>query len=187
MNLADLLRSSYENQSEFKSNLEKKKSGTYDDNLSSMNSKVFLDNNGTPTIVHRGTSNVRDVISDGMYLLGLESFDPRFRNAKKLNKDVEKKYGMKPVNLGHSIGSAVAEYSAPKDGKVITYNKATRGQSIGQKIPKNQTDYRASNDFISVLGKTQRYNNNNYHQVNSGTNDAFVSHKIRHLKNIPFI
>jgi hypothetical protein len=83
MNLANLLQQSYEPQAEFKSNLEKKKEGKYDDKLSSMNSKVFVDNNNTPIIVHRGTSNMRDVISDGLMFFGLQNFDSRFREANE--------------------------------------------------------------------------------------------------------
>jgi hypothetical protein len=187
MNLANLLQQSYEPQAEFKSNLEKKKEGKYDDSLSSMNSKVFVDNNNTPIILHRGTANARDVISDGLQFFGLEGFDPRFREAKRLNKKVQDKYGAQPVNIGWSLGGKVAEYSAPKGGKVITYNKALGYRDIGSKIPDSQTDIRAKGDVVSVLSRTQRHKKGNLQTVNSDTRDPFVAHKTRHINNITFI
>ena len=43
----------------------------YDKQLSSMDTKVFVSPDGVPTIVHRGTSNVKDVIDDGLLSIGL--------------------------------------------------------------------------------------------------------------------
>jgi hypothetical protein len=187
MNLANLLQQSYEPQAEFKSNLEKKKEGKYDDSLSSMNSKVFVDNNNTPIIVHRGTSNMRDVVSDGLMFFGLQNLDPRFREAKRLNKKVQDKYGEMPVNIGHSYGGFLAERSAPKGGKVITYNKALGYHDIGRRVPDTQTDIRANNDLVSFLSRTQRHKKGNLQTVNSDTRDPFVAHKTRHINNIIFI
>ena len=54
-----ILKSSYKNQSEAKQNLEGL-GYKYDDNLSSNDAKVFVDENGQPNIAFRGTHNFKN-------------------------------------------------------------------------------------------------------------------------------
>ena len=91
-NMGDLLKNSYQPQKVAKANMAKKGYG-YDDQLSTMNTKVYVSPNGKPIIAHRGTTTFKDVIDDGLLALGLEKYGFRYKNAKRVTKKAEKKYG----------------------------------------------------------------------------------------------
>jgi hypothetical protein len=176
-----ILNASYQNQKQAAKTL----SGlgyTYDKKLSTNESKVFVDSAGNPNIAFRGSKNVKDFLfSDPLLAIGASRFDPRIKDAQTLVKRVETKYG-KPVDVtGHSLGAFLAERSGAK-GNVITYNKAVGIDDIGKKIPKNQTDIRTSNDLVSALSLTQKYNGNR--ETIKGSLNPIVAHGIDQL---PFV
>jgi hypothetical protein len=136
------------------------KSGyTLDKKLSTNESKVFIDSQGNPNIAFRGSTNIKDFLfSDPLLGIGASKYDPRFKEAKQLTRQVEKKYG-KPVDVfGHSLGGSLAEASGAK-GNITTFNKGVGVAGIGKSIPKNQTDIRTPNDIVSVLSLTQKHKN----------------------------
>ena len=91
--VGDILNSSYLPQKEAQSVLERHKL-KLDKDLSSMESKVFVDENtNRPIIIHRGTTNVKDVIDDGLISLGLGKYASRTKNADRLALKLENKYG----------------------------------------------------------------------------------------------
>ena len=149
-----ILEASYENQKQASKSLEDM-GYKYDHDLSTNESKVFLDKHGRPNIAFRGSKRVSDFVrSDVALLLGLEQYDSRFKEAKHLTKLVEDKYG-KPANVfGHSLGGSLSEKSGT-NGKVTTYNKGVGIFDIGKTIPKNQTDIRTTHDGVSALSTTQ--------------------------------
>lgn len=167
MNQAEILEASYLNQKESRKRL-KKLGYKYDKKLSTNESKVFIDNNGNPSIAFRGSKRVSDFLgSDVKLALGLEQYDRRFKEAKHLTSLVEEKYG-RPANVfGHSLAGSLAEKSGAH-GTITTYNKGVGLFDIGKTIPKNQTDYRTVNDPVSLLSLTQNYKYNNLIQNDSG-------------------
>ena len=180
MDRNDILKTSYLNQKEAKNKFNN--SGyKYDDNLSSNDAKVFVDENGKPNIAFRGTKpRFKDYVSDLALLTGLEKYDTRFKESQRITQLVKEKYGKEPDVFGHSLGGALAEKSGSK-GNIITDNKGVGVSGIGRTVPKNQQDYRNKNDFISLLSlKTQKhkYNNLNQRKTKNRATDILGNHKI---------
>ena len=151
--LGNLLKSSYLPQ---KKAAEKMKSNgyTYDNQLSSMNTKVFIDKNNKPVIVHRGSKTVKDFIDDGLLAVGLGKYGHRYKNAVRITKKAEEKYQKPADSVGHSYGGWLAEKSKNK-GDTITYNKAAGLGDILQKQNKKQVDVMTKGDIVSGLTTLQ--------------------------------
>jgi hypothetical protein len=94
--------------------------------------------------------------SDIKLALGLEKYDRRFKEAKRLTSLVEEKYGKPATVFGSSLGGSLAEKSGAH-GQIFTHNKGTGILDIGKTIPKRQTDYRNINDVVSLLSLTQNH------------------------------
>lgn len=188
-----ILNSSYQNQKEASKSLGKL-GYTYDNKLSTNQSKVFVDNEGNPNIAFRGSKTARDwLVSDPLLALGLQDLDPRFKEAKALTKKVEKKYGKPADVFGHSLGGRIAEQSGAK-GNIITYNKGVGYGDIGKTIPKNQTDIRAKSDVVSALTLTQKHSNGDLINLNTPIfQNPLQAHgldnldKLQPAKIIPFV
>jgi hypothetical protein len=119
----------------------------FQSDLSSPESKVFLDPEDNPVILHRGSKRVSDWASNLTDIaLGYEG--RRTKQAKELTKKVKEKYGKPVTAYGHSKGGQLAEESGAD--KIITYNKATRPTDIFKKISSNQTDIRTNRDLVSL-------------------------------------
>lgn len=107
-------------------------------------------------VVHRGTKGIHDIGTDIKLGLGLKN-NARFKHSKKIQKKAEQKYGAGNITtLGHSLGGALAEVSAKKNSKIITFNKAAVPSTVNKKRGKNQTDIRSHGDIISALTKKQK-------------------------------
>ena len=157
----NILEASYLNQNEASQKL-KGMGYSYDPQLSTNESKVFISPSGVPNIAFRGTHKfrVKDLISDLAVVSGLQNYDTRFKETKHLTKLVEDKYH-KPANVfGYSLGGNLAEHSGAS-GKIFTHNKATGVGDLFKDIPKTQTDYRNKNDVVSLLSLTQNHQHNN--------------------------
>lgn len=150
--LPDLLKASYMPQKDAKKRMEKKGYG-YDDQLSTMNTKVFV-KDGKPVVVHRGTTTLKDVVDDGLLALGLEKYGFRHKNAQRITRKAEEKYKQSADAVGHSLGGSLAEKSGAK-GDVITFNKGSGLRDIGKKNKDNQLDITTKGDAVSLLGRTQ--------------------------------
>jgi hypothetical protein len=155
--LKDLVKASYQSQRDAKILLGDRYSP--DTALSSMNTKVFVDNKTKkPVILHRGTVTAGDVFNDGLLAVGLGRFSGRNKQAKRLTKKVEAKYNAPATAIGHSLGGWLAERSGNK-GDTLTYNKAVGLGDIGTKKNSNrQFDVRTKGDIVSGLGFTQSAN-----------------------------
>ena len=152
-----ILNASYKPQAQAKQDLEDK-GYTYDKDLSTMNSKVFVDKDGNANIVYRGSTRVSDWFKNPLIAVGLQKYDPDFIKAKQLAKDVSIKYNSKPNVYGHSRGGSIAEFVGKDAKNINTYNKGAGVNTIGKKVAKNQHDYRARFDPISIIGTTQKGN-----------------------------
>jgi hypothetical protein len=185
--LKPILEASYQNQKEAKKTLEKA-GYTYDKALSTNESKVFIDAQGRPNIAFRGSKTAKDfLVSDVALAFGLENKTPRFQEAKRLTKLVEKKYE-KPVDVfGHSLGSSLAEKSGAK-GQIVTFNKGAGIKDIGKTIPKNQLDIRTSRDPVSIVSLLQRHPHNNLVTLESPTwQNPIQAHSIENVKDNLFV
>ena len=175
-----ILEASYLNQIEAKKKLNHL-GYTYDPDLSTNESKVFLDRKGRPNIAFRGSKRVNDFLGSDLKLaLGLENYDKRFQEAKHLTKLVEDKYDQ-PANIfGHSLGGSLAEKSGAA-GKITTYNKGSGILDIGKTIPSRQTDYRNKNDIVSLLSLTQNHKDDNLREKDThhGVFDILGNHKFQ--------
>ena len=76
--LGDLLKASYLPEKDAQSLLEKKKY-KIDSELSSPETKVFVNEANTPLILHRGTSTFKDVVDDGLLAIGLGKHGHRYK------------------------------------------------------------------------------------------------------------
>ena len=147
--LKNALKSSYLSNDKAEKQLQK--SGfTLDKELSGQRAKVYVDQNGKPTIAYRGTNNLKDWVTNLSIPLGLAHKTNRVKHAKMVAKQVEAKYGQPANAVGHSLGGYLAEVSGA-NGKVVTYNKASVGTP---KRNANQIDIRTKKDVVSLLTPT---------------------------------
>ena len=106
-------------------------------------------------VVYAGTQDSKDAATDLALATGKEDFTPRFKNAKKLGKQVKMKYGDDNVTaIGHSLGGALAEKSGLSN--IITYNRGIGLNGLGKTVQRG-THYRTGKDPISLLSRTQKY------------------------------
>ena len=112
-NAGDLLKASYESQADAENRMSKK-GYTYDKDLSSMESKVFVNKRGRPVIVQRGSTRLSDWAEDGLIAVGLGGLGNRQKKAIELNKKVEEKYGKPADAVGHSLGGRLVENQGSK-------------------------------------------------------------------------
>jgi hypothetical protein len=151
-----------------------------DKNLSTPESKVFIDKDRNPSIAIRGSKTVKDfLISDSLLLFGLEKYDPRQRRTNELVKKVAQKYKKEPTLYGHSLGGSLAEKTNSK-GSIYTLNKGTGIGDVFKTIPKNQFDTRTSNDVVSLLSTTQR--NKSKKKTLYNFQDPLTAHTITNLR-----
>ena len=177
--LYPLLKFSYENQKDAARDA-KNLGYSYDSALSNNETKVFV-KGGKPTIVHRGSKRLTDWAEDALILVGLGKHGHRQKQAERITKRVEAKYGSSNA-VGHSLGGRLAENSGAH-GNIITYNKTVGFADLGtKKNSKRQLDVRNSGDIVSVLGHTQRANKE---QINSGMSffNPIKAHDLTHLIN----
>ncbi len=107
-------------------------------------------------VVHRGTASIQDWGTNLWMAFGIKG--KRYNQAKKIQNAAEAKYGKKNViTMGHSQGGRWAELLGRDTGEVITLNKPTLPLDIltRDKVPKNQTDVKASRDPVSLLRRYQ--------------------------------
>jgi hypothetical protein len=129
------------------------------------NHTVYLNDNKEPIIVHRGTQNVADIVTDGMLFLGLEKYHPRFREAQRLTKKVRAEFDQPVTVIGHSLGGSLAEFSGGDE--IVTVNKGVGLSGLGKIIPAKQYDVRRRGDMVSVLSNLQVSENKIQESMNS--------------------
>ena len=153
---------------------------SYDPELSTNESKVFVDKDGKPNIAFRGSKRVSDFLGSDLKLaLGLEKYDRRFKEAKNLTKLVEDKYNQPANTYGFSLGGSLAEKSGAK-GNVHTYNKGVGLFDIGKTVPKNQVDVRTTNDPVSMLAATQKHDGR-FKEIASQRQGLLEAHSLDNL------
>jgi hypothetical protein len=129
-----------------------------DHSLSSDYAQVYHNPQTNKAIVsHRGTQGLSDWGNNIAYKYGLYEYTPRYRHAKKIQKQTEKKYGASTIDtIGHSQGAMLAEKLGKKTKNVITYNRPVLAKDMLKKTAKNHTDIRTTLDPVSILQPTQQ-------------------------------
>lgn len=147
-----------------------------DDKLTNDNHVTFVNKEtGKATIAFRGTevTNVADLFTDVGIAFGLESYTPRFQEAKDVTEKALKKYGGKDnvSATGHSLGGSQAMYVSDRFGiQSHSYNPgqgappwvtgmmnplvgiaAAYGQQHDKETAKNTHVYQTGIDPISAL------------------------------------
>ena len=117
---------------------------------------AYVSPTGQVVVAHRGTEGTMSDWGNNLaFGVGGETgykMTQRYRDANKLQKEAEKKYGSKNViTVGHSQGGLIAELVGGNSKEIITVNKATRPQNVvfGSEKKKNQTDVRTTSDAVS--------------------------------------
>ncbi len=96
---------------------------------------ILIKKNNDITMVNRGTSDFKDVITDAKLIFGYN--DKRFNEPKEILNKVKKKYKDKNIDLiGHSVGAKIAETLGddPQVKKIITLNKPTTPKDLIKKL-----------------------------------------------------
>ncbi len=117
---------------------------------------TYVAPDGKVVVAHRGTEGtMSDWGNNVAFGVGGEfgyKMTQRYKDANKLQKGAENKYGRDNViTTGHSQGGLIAELVGGNSKEIITVNKATRPQNIiyGSEKKKNQTDVRTTSDAVS--------------------------------------
>ena len=164
--LKDFLTATYLPQKDASEMIKNAYGYTYDPNLSTMETKVFLNPGSNEAIIgFRGSKRVEDWISHNAPLaVGMQSETRRFKQAKSTLQKIQEQYpGFKTISVGHSLGGSIAKESGAD--KSITYNRGIGLGDIGQNISPNETFYRSKYDPVSTLsffvsGKKHEYETN---------------------------
>jgi len=149
-----------------------------DSKLSTSTSKVYRNPNTAQVVVaHRGTEGLLDWGNNAVYALGGKTaykMTPRYKEAEKVQKQAEKKYGKENVStIGHSQGGLQAELLGGKSKEIITLNKATRPFESNKN--KNQTDVRSGRDVVSALNPFEKKSSKNI-EIQGETYNPLAEH-----------
>lgn len=151
-----------------------------DKQLSTKTTKVYHNpTTGQVVVAHKGTQGLTDWLNNGVYAYGGEKaykLTPRYREAKKVQEEAEKKYGANNIStIGHSQGGLQAELLGGKSKEIITLNKATRPLSNHKND--NQYDIRTTGDLVSMNNPFQKKNNKEV-VIKSQTSNPLKEHSI---------
>ena len=150
---------------------------TKEESMSGKRVQVY-EKDGQAVVVHRGTAGMHDVLTDAKYAMFGDVKGKRFKHSKRIQAEAEAKYGAENTTaMGHSLGGALAEKTASKDAKVITFNKAAGLNDVGRKIKANQTDIRTKNDLVSLISTTQKHRGDRV-VLASDSYDALAEHTV---------
>jgi len=176
--LNKLLNESYQSKNKTAANIDDRY--YLDSELSTDKTKVYVDKNTNDiTMVNRGTSDFKDVMTDAKMLFGYH--DKRFNEPKEILGKIKQKYTDKNIDLiGHSLGAKIAE-TLGNDSQVkniITLNKPTTPKDLIQKskINSKQYDIRTTGDLVSALQPFQTGPNDII--ISSETKNPYTEHKI---------
>ena len=176
--LNKLLNESYKNKNKTSKTVDNYE---LDEDLSTDKTKIYRDiTNGDIKMVNRGTSDMRDVITDAKLLFGFKN-NNRYNEGRQILNKVKEKYPNKSIDvLGHSLGASVAEDigNDPQVKNIITLNKPTTPMDLikKSKINDKQYDIRTSRDVVSMLQPIQKDENDII--IPSETNNLYTEHKI---------
>jgi hypothetical protein len=184
MEIGEFLKTAYQPQRVTKDLLQKKKvDGKYDSELSTPDTRVFVSDDGTPNIIHRGSKTAKDYGTDILLGLGLDKYSTRLKRAENVTRKAQEKYGKTAAHMGHSLGGMVASRVSAKGAPVTTYNSGIGLYDIGKTVPKNHTTVRVNTDLVS-LGATTQKHRGKLVTIKGDGKGIFDSHNLKHLDKI---
>ena len=132
-----------------------------DEELSDSRVKVYTKNNSKEVVVvHRGSVGADDWIDNAKYFaFGSVKNTKTFKLHKERQLKAIEKYGANNIiGVGHSraglyLQALQKEYPIKE---IITYNKAVGFYDMLRTNPKEQTDVKVKNDFVSLLSGLQK-------------------------------
>jgi hypothetical protein len=175
--LNQLLNESYKNKNKTSDRIDNYE---LDKDLSTDKTKIYKDTQtGDIKMVNRGTSDIKDVITDAGLLFGYKN--KRYNEGRQILQQIKQKYPDKSIDvIGHSLGASVAEDIGkdPQIKNIITLNKPTTPLDLFKKskINDKQYDIRTKKDLVSMLQPIQKDENDII--IPSETNNVYTEHKI---------
>ena len=105
--------------------------------------------NGRTVLINRGTvGTLSDWSNNLAYAVGAYKLTPRFKEAERVQKRTEEKYGAHTISqLSHSQGAVPSRYLGHNVHERITVNPAYKGEHIRH----NEYVVKSENDPVSVL------------------------------------
>jgi hypothetical protein len=143
-----------------------------DKELSTKRDKVYF-NSETNKTVHTiaGTDKAKDWSNNLLIPLGLHQYSNRYKNAEKIQKEANKKYGKENVSLvSHSQSGNIAQNLAQK--KLVGDENITLNPAIIGSHKKNVKVVRSSGDVVSAL----TIKNKKDKTYNTGSWNPFYNH-----------
>lgn len=144
MSIKDLqehLKQSYEKR---RSKVLPSENGDYhlDETLSTQEQSVYHNpKTGHTVLTHRGTSGAKDWLNNAAHAVGLSRATSRFKRARKVQRETEKKYGTENLStLGHSQGSLLSHKLGQKSTEIINYNPYTFSKHKNEYVVRNKYD-----------------------------------------------
>lgn len=126
----------------------------YDHELSNDTSQVYHHKeHGKAVVAHTGSKSMKDwLVNDPALAFGLQKYTHRYKDAERVQKKAEKKYGAEnTVTVGHSLGGALASDVGKKSSHTVTYNKGFSVPNLFHKANRKETNIRAKGDAVSAL------------------------------------
>ena len=143
----DLIKASYKSQAVADTILDKYGYKRLE-NVSTMDTKVYL-KDGVPTILHRGSTTMKDWADDLLLGIGAPT-TLRKKRVETLIQNLEQKYGA-TNSIGHSLGGYLAENTG-STGNITTFNKFATIFEKDKILSNKQTDYYNEGDWASAIG-----------------------------------
>jgi len=128
-----------------------------DQDLCSATGCTFVSPTNQVVVAHRGTEGTASDWGNNLaFGVGGETgykMTQRYRDAKKLQDEAEKKYGRDNViTTGHSQGGLIARLVGGNSKEIITVNPASRPQdALYNKLLKNETSVQTTSDAVSFF------------------------------------
>jgi hypothetical protein len=138
---------------------------------------------GEAHVIHRGTQGIVDWKNNIAYGLNNYESTDRYKHAKKIQDEAEKKYGSKNINtLGHSQGAMVANKLGKNTKNIIAVDRPVNLRDLLTKTSGHTTDVRTKNDLVSYLMPYQmKGNKSNLITIPSETRDPLYEHSTDRL------
>jgi hypothetical protein len=158
-----------------------------DDELSGNRAQVYYNPaTGEAHVIHRGTQGIVDWKNNIAYGLNNYESTDRYKHAKKIQDEAEKKYGSENINtIGHSQGAMVANKLGKNTKNIISVDRPVNLRDLLTKTSGHTTDVRTKNDLVSYLMPYQmKGNKSNLITIPSETRDPLFEHSTDRLNKL---
>jgi hypothetical protein len=150
-----------------------------DKDLSGKRVQVYHNPVNNQTIIsHRGSEGIQDWITNARYGLFNDKSGSRFKHSAKISKLAQERYGNSDIiQIGHSLGSKLANTVAKPEQEILSYNGATTVYDRLSRPKKNVTHIRNQDDVVSALANENVINvkDKNQSKFNVLKNHSFSS------------